>query len=89
MTASGRVWERLWTALDDSACRRQVYVYRANRRRGARNRYIWKGFAWPELPEMLRDDFDGGDFRILIREGRRMVFSGEISIEAPRRRDVR
>jgi hypothetical protein len=33
---------------------------------------------------MLRDDFDGGDFRVLIREGRRMVFSGNISVVTPK-----
>ena len=32
---------------------------------------------------MLRDKFDGGEFRVLIREGRRMVFSGNISIVTP------
>lgn len=31
----------------------------------------------------LPDDFDGGDFRILIREGSRVVFSGNISVATP------
>jgi hypothetical protein len=60
-----------------------VYVYRAGPKRKGRNHYIWKGYAWPELPEMLRDNFAGGDFRILIRQGCRMVFSGNISVVTP------
>ena len=80
MTPAERVWERLWSALDDPFGRRRVYVYRASSGRKGRTSYIWKGFAWPGVPEMLRDDFDGGDFRVLIREGRRMVFSGNISV---------
>ncbi len=89
MTPEERVWDRLWLALDDPFGRRRVYVYRASPRGRGCNHYIWKGFAWPELPEMLRDDFDGGDFRVLIREGRRMVFSGDISIATPRESYVR
>jgi hypothetical protein len=83
MTPEERVWNRLWNALDDPFGRRRVYVYRPRSRRRGCNHYIWKGYAWPELPEMLRDDFDGGDFRILIREGSRMVFSGNISVVTP------
>ena len=83
MTPVERVWERLWSALDDPACKRQVYVYRLGVSDPSSKGYIWRGFAWPKLPEMLRDKFDGGEFRLLIREGRRMVFSGNISIVTP------
>lgn len=83
VTPEERVWERLWSALDDPFGRRRVYAYRVHPCRRARTGYIWKGYAWPGVPEMLRDNFDGGDFRILIREGRRMVFSGNISVVTP------
>jgi len=83
MSSAERTWERLWSALDDPTGIRQVYVYRLGPTVADNRGYIWKGYAWPELPEMLRDKFDGGDFRVLIREGRRMVFSGVISIGAP------
>ena len=88
MTPVERVWERLWSALDDPAGKRLVYVYRLGTTGTFSKCYIWKGFAWPELPEMLRDKFDGGDFRLLIREGRHMVFSGNISITTPRNRSA-
>jgi len=87
MHGSNWVWERLWRALDDPAGNRTVYVYRLRTGRKRPNPHIWKGFAWPNLPEMLRDEFGGGDFRVLIRDGRRMVFGGEISIEAPHKRN--
>jgi len=85
MTSDGRVWERLWSALDDPLGTRVVYVYRVNKARRSGNGYIWKGWAFTELPGMLIDDFGSGGFRLLIREGRRMVFSGIIYVEAPRK----
>lgn len=89
MTPEERVWERLWSALDDRYGRRLAYVYRLDPTGTSIESYIWKGWAFPELPEMLRDEFDGGDFRLLIREGRRMVFSGNISIITPRQTNAR
>jgi hypothetical protein len=83
VTPAERVWDKLWSVLDDPYGRRRVYVYWANPRRKAQAGYIWKGYAWPGVPEMLRDDFGGGEFRILIREGCRMVFSGKISVITP------
>ena len=85
MNSDEGVWERLWSALDDPTGLRQVYVYALGAHRRPRKGYIWKGFAWPDLPELLRDDFGGGEFRVLIREGRRMVFSGNIAIAPPPR----
>ena len=78
-----RVWDRLWTVLYTSSDHYQVYVYRLDAAGQSIGSYIWKGPAWPELPEILRDAFLGGDFRILIRNGRKMVFAGNISIGRP------
>ena len=48
-------------------------------------RAFWAaGPAWPELPEILCDAFGGGEFRILIRKKRQMVFAGNFSVERPR-----
>ncbi len=85
MTPDERTWERLWSALDDPTGLRQVYVYALDSRGRPKKGYIWKDWAWPDLPEFLRDKFGGGEFRVLIREGRRMVFSGNIAIAPPPR----
>ena len=85
MTSDERVWLRFWSALDDPRGLRQVYVYALDHRGKPKKGYIWKGYAWPDLPEFLRDEFGGGEFRVLIREGRRMVFSGCIAIAPPPR----
>ena len=83
-----RVWNRLWTLLYTRASQFQVYVYRSAPNGQSIGGFIWKGPARPELPEVLRDEFQGGDFRVLIRKGRQMVFSGNISVVRPRNRDV-
>ncbi len=88
MMQSERIWDRLWTLLYTSASYLQVYVYRSDPNGQSIGSYIWKGSACPELPEVLRDVFRGGDSRVLIRQGRRMVFAGNISVERPRNGDV-
>jgi len=88
MMPSERVWDRLWTLLHTSASSLQVYVYRSDPNGQAIGSFIWRGPACPELPEVLRDVFRGGDFRVLIRQRRRMVFAGNISVERPRNGDV-
>jgi hypothetical protein len=85
---SERIWDRLWTLLYTPASYLQVYVYRSTPNGQSIGSYIWRGSASPELPEVLRDVFRGGDFRVLIRQGRRMVFAGNISVERPRNGDV-
>ncbi len=74
MSQAERVRDRLWTVLYMSSDHYQVYVYRLDAAGQSIGSYIWKGPAWPELPEILRDAFLGGDFRVLIRNRREMVF---------------
>ncbi len=88
MMQAERIWNRLWTLLYTSSSYLQVYVYRSALNGQSIGGYIWKGSVCPELPEVLRDEFQGGDFRVLIRKGRRMVFAGNISVERPRNRDA-
>jgi len=57
-----------------------VYVYRLGSNGATIRPYLLKRRACPGLLEMLRDDFGGGDFKIMVRNGRTMVFAGEISI---------
>ena len=88
MMQTERIWNRLWTLLYTQAGHIQVYVYRSAPNGQSVGSFIWKGSARPELPEVLRDEFQGGDFRVLIRKGRQMAFSGNISVVRPRNLDV-
>ena len=67
--------------------RQTVYVYRLRRSGKAEKPYLFKSTGFfdsdTELFAYLRDEFKGGEFRILIRDGSTMVYSGEIGIECP------
>ena len=82
------IWERLDALLDSYDEQLTVYVYRKNAAGQVVKPYLLKCRAWPGLKEMLRDKYQGGEFRILIRKGRQMVFRGDIGIATPiRKRD--
>lgn len=57
-----------------------LYVYRIGAGGMLTRPYLLRSPPWPDLLEELRDAYGGGDFRILIRVGRKMVFRGDIAI---------
>jgi len=61
---------------------RTAYVYQLESGKLVKP-YLTKLFADRYLLDTLRDDFGGGDFRLMIRQGRKLIFSGDISICAP------
>ena len=77
------VWERLDAVLFSNDEELVVYVYRLDAYGNVVKPYLLKCEAWEGLCMMLKDDYDGGDFKLLIRKRRKMVFSGEISIVSP------
>ena len=62
MMQAERVWNRLWALLYTQASQFQVYVYRSAPNGQSIGGFIWKGPPCPGLPEVLRDEFQGGDF---------------------------
>ena len=74
------VWGRLWQVLHDGRRELLVYVYRIDRQGEVVKPYLVKCIAWPGLLEMLRDEFGGGDFLLLVKSGRKMQFSGRIAV---------
>ena len=84
MTQAERTWNWLWDILYAPTRHHLVYVYRLSLDGNPVGSFVWKGSPRPELPEILRDGLRGGDFRVLIRQKRQMVFGGNISIETPR-----
>src|SRR5216684_2880521 len=57
-----------------------MYVYRRDAKGKIIHPYLLKCPAWPDLLETLRDHYGGGRFRIMIRKGRTMIYTGNISI---------
>ena len=72
---------------DDRNWRQTVYVYRVTTTGTVLKPYLIKVCGMfqgtDDLLDYLRDELRGGDFRILIRDGAKMVFSGEISVIRP------
>ena len=77
------VWERLDALLDSLDEDLVVYVYRINASGTVIKPFLLRCYAWPGLLEVLRDEHNGGRFRILIRRKRILVFRGDIGIATP------
>lgn len=45
--------------------------------------YLFCWFIHDNLIENIRDRYGAGEYRLLIRKGRKMVFSGSICLAAP------
>ena len=95
--ALGHIWRKLvvddcerldrvfWD--DDRNWRQTVYVYRVTTTGTVLKPYLIKVCGMfqgtDDVLDYLRDELRGGDFRILIRDGAKMVFSGEITVIRP------
>ena len=75
-------WDILWEKLEESDGMSTAYVYRLDAQDKPQKPYLLRCGAWPGLPATLRDEHGGGSFLIMIRRGRKMVFTGTVSIEA-------
>ena len=75
-----QVWEKLWEVLESNDEEAIVYIYRLDSHGKPIKPFLLKCEIWPELPSMLRDEYNGGEFKLLIRKNRMMVFSGKIAI---------
>jgi len=74
------VWDRLWSILYGSNGNDIIYVYRVGPDGRPVKPSLVKSGTFPDFPEWLRDNHGHGEYRLLIRRGREMIFSGNISI---------
>ena len=72
--------DRLVLILDRADEDATMYVYRQDAKGKIIHPFLLKCVPWPDLMTTLRDEHGGGCFRIMIRKGRTMIFSGELSI---------
>jgi len=77
------IWDRLTLIMNEERYERVVYVYRLGENGNPVKPYLAKLDADRNLLDTLRDEFDGGDFHLMIRQGRKLIFTGNISIHKP------
>jgi hypothetical protein len=76
--------DRLHQLLHAADERDRMYVTRLNNDGDPVGDPILNCTPFPELFPYLRDNFGGGDFRIMIRRRRVLLLAGAISIASPR-----
>ena len=83
MDSESKMWDRLFQLLAKDDDRQTVYGYRLDQYGKTIKPYLFCWYMHADLLENIRDQFGPGEYRLLIREGRTMVFSGEIGLAAP------
>lgn len=83
--SNDRLHELLHQLMYDYDPKLCLYVYRLHDERKIRPALLM-GSPFPDLFDCLRDEHGGGRFCIMIRRGKKMELSGEISIGPPLRR---
>lgn len=74
---------RLWSVLNKRDPYTIAYVYELDRRGQSTGSYRAKYYAPPSPPELYTDmqsDLGPGWYRIIVRAGRKMLFSGRMGI---------
>lgn len=74
------VWDQLWEMLYRADGESIAYAYRIDSHGEILCPFLVRCTATPDLPIMLRDEYGGGLFRVLIRRGRAMQFSGTVAV---------
>ena len=74
------VWERLFRVIEGGGLEMIAYVYRIASDGTVIKPFLTKMYPDDDMLRMLRDEFRGGEFRLLIREGRKLIYSGDISV---------
>jgi len=80
MRSDTKTWDRLSVVLCQDDPRQLVYGYRVDQAGQAMKPYLfcWSGHPW--LVENIQAEYGPGEYRLLIRKGRQMLFSGYICI---------
>ena len=83
MDSETRKWERLFKLLEDDDWEQTVYVYRLDLLGRTVKPYSAKWGMHAGLLDSLREEFGTGEYHLMIREGKTMVFTGTIGVERP------
>ena len=74
------VEENLFVHLFNENEKQTLYVYRIGPDGRLIKPYLLQTSPYEQVLDRLRDEYGGGDFRIMIRQGRVMVFRGDIAV---------
>ena len=83
MDSETRKWERFYRLLAQDDWEQTVYVYRVDRSGKAIKPYLAKWGMHADLLDSLPDEFGSGEYYLMIRHGKTMVFTGTIGVERP------
>jgi hypothetical protein len=86
MDSETRKWERLYRLLVQDDWDQTVYVYRVDASGKTIKPFLAKWGMHADLLYSLRDEFGSGEYHLMIRQGKTMLFTGTIGVECPRRR---
>jgi hypothetical protein len=73
---------RFFALLDERNPRDRCYLYRVTDGKPVRPA-LFKCTPHPRLIDILRDEFGGGDFQVMIRRGEKMIITGLLKIAEP------
>lgn len=80
MHSDSATWDKLYVLLAEDDCEQTVYGYRVDSRGRAVKPYLFCWYMHDGLLESIRGKYGPGEYRLLIRKGRTMVFSGYIAL---------
>ncbi len=80
MHSDSATWDKLYLLLAEDDPDQTVYGYRVDSRGRAVKPYLFCWYMHQDLLENIRDKYGPGEYRLLIRKGRTMVFSGYIGL---------
>ena len=83
MDSETRKWERLFMLLDQDDWEQTVYVYRIDSFGRTIKPFLAKWGMHAGLLDSLRVEFGTGEYHLMIRQGKTMVFTGTIGVERP------
>jgi len=86
MDSETRKWERLHRLLAQDDWDQTVYVYAVDASGKMTKPCIAKWGMHAGLLDSIRDDFGSGEYHLMIRRGKTMLFTGTIGVQRPLRR---
>ncbi len=86
MDSDTKTWNRLYVLLAQDDWDQTVYVYRVDASGKTIKPYLAKWGMHADLLDSLRDQFGSGEYHLMIRQGKTMLFTGTIGVECPLRR---
>jgi len=83
MDSDTKTWNRLYVLLAQDDWDQTVYIYRVDSSRRKITPFLAKWGMHAGLLDSLRDEFGTGEYHLMIRQGKTMVFTGTIGVQRP------